>query len=100
MIAAAIHIETELARQGIHFARGDQLSLLDPMTGKIDLTHAPDDLDFEVADFNRRVITRPFNQVVCEELAKHIDPTLPGKTLIFASSDVHADMGLSRSMLK
>jgi type I restriction enzyme, R subunit len=88
----AIHIETELAHHGIHFARGDQLSLLDPITGKIDLTHAPDDLDFEVADFNRRVITRPFNQVVCEELAKHIDPTLPGKTLIFASSDIHADI--------
>jgi type I restriction enzyme R subunit len=38
------------------------------------------------------VITRPFNQVVCEELAKHIDPSLPGKTLIFASTDGHADI--------
>ena len=87
-----IRIETELSREGIHFARGEQLPLLDPATGEIDLTHAPDDLDFEIGDFNRRVITRPFNQVVCEELAKHIDPSLPGKTLIFAATDGHADI--------
>jgi type I restriction enzyme, R subunit len=87
-----LRIETELSRDGIHFTRGEQLPLLDAVTGKIDLTHAPDDLDFQVADFNRRVITRPFNQVVCEELAKNIDPSLPGKTLIFAATDGHADI--------
>ena len=87
-----IRIETALSRDGIHFAKGEHLPLLDTATGEIDLTHAPDDLDFEVSDFNRQVITRPFNQVVCEELAKHIDPSLPGKTLIFAASDAHADI--------
>ncbi|MGY4617256.1 type I restriction enzyme R subunit [Bradyrhizobium sp. USDA 4472] len=87
-----LRIETELSRDGIHFARGDQLPLLNPTTGEIDFTHAPDDLDFEIDDFNRRVITRSFNQVVCAELAKHIDPSLPGKTLIFASTDGHADI--------
>ena len=34
----------------------------------------------------------PFNRVVGEELAKHIDPDLPGKTLIFAATDAHADI--------
>jgi type I restriction enzyme R subunit len=87
-----MRFETELSRDGIHFARGEHLPLLDAVTGKIDLTHAPDDLDFQVGDFNRRVITRPFNQVVCDELAKHIDPSLPGKTLIFAATDGHADI--------
>jgi len=87
-----ILIETELSRRGIHFSRGQQLSILDPATGKIDLTHTPDDLDFEVEDFNRRVITPSFNRVVCQELAKHVDPSLPGKTLIFASNDRHADL--------
>ncbi len=29
---------------------------------------------------------------MCAELAKHIDPTLPGKTLIFATTDGHADI--------
>jgi type I restriction enzyme R subunit len=88
----AIRIKTELSQQGIHFARGEQMRLLDPTTGQIDLTHAPDDLDFDVDDFNRRVITRPFNRVVCNELAKHIDPSLPGKTLVFATNDGHADI--------
>ncbi|MDE5452546.1 type I restriction-modification system endonuclease [Bradyrhizobium sp. CSA112] len=87
-----IRIETELSRDGIHFARGEQLPLLDATTGQIDLTHAPDDLDFQVSDFNRKVITRSFNRVVCEELAKQIDPSLPGKTLVFAATDGHADI--------
>jgi type I restriction enzyme R subunit len=87
-----LRIETELSREGIHFQRGDELPLLDPRTGNIDLTQAPDDLAFEVDDFNRRVVTREFNRVIAEELAKHIDPTLPGKTLIFAANDGHADI--------
>ena len=33
-----------------------------------------------------------FNRVVAEELARHIDPNLPGKTLVFAVSDAHADI--------
>src|SRR6516225_10488600 len=81
----AIRIETDLSRQGIHFGRGQEISLLDPKTGQIDLVHTPDDLDFEIEDFNHKVITHSFNQVICEELAKHIDPRLPGKTLIFAA---------------
>ncbi len=33
-----------------------------------------------------------FNRAVADELAQHIDPTMPGKTLIFAASDAHADI--------
>ena len=88
----AIRIETELSKQGIHFARGQQITLLDPMSGKIDLVHTPDDLDFDIDDFNRKVITRHFNQVICDELANHIDPFFPGKTLIFAANNGHADI--------
>ena len=87
-----IRIETELSRDGIHFIKGADLPLLDPLTGTIDLTTAPDDLGFEVESFNRRVVTAEFTRVVCEQLAAHIDPADPGKTLIFAASDAHADM--------
>jgi type I restriction enzyme R subunit len=87
-----IRIETALSVAGIHFQRGEELPLLDPLTQSIDLTIAPDDLDFEVESFNRRVITQEFNRVVAEELAQHIDPSLPGKTLVFAASDAHADI--------
>jgi type I restriction enzyme R subunit len=88
-----VQITTALAKAGISFKRGDALELLDTKTGKVDLTTAPDQLDFEVEGFNKQVITRPFVQAVAEELANHhIDPTLPGKTLVFAVSDAHADM--------
>src|SRR5262249_4699808 len=58
-----LHIQTKLSREGIHFARGERLPLLDPTTGKIDLTHAPAALDFDITDFTRRVITHSFNQL-------------------------------------
>jgi type I restriction enzyme, R subunit len=87
-----IRIHTALSQEGIHFRRGEELPLLNPRTGEIDLTHAPDNLDFDVSDFNRRVVTREFNRVVSDELAKHIDPVLPGKTLVFATGEGHADI--------
>lgn len=86
------NIHTALSKEGIHFRKEERVHLLDPRTGKIDLTHAPDDLDFDVSEFNRKVITREFNRVVAEELAQHIDPSLPGKTLVFATTDGHADI--------
>jgi type I restriction enzyme R subunit len=85
-------IKTKLSEGGIVFNPGDQLELFNTATGQIDLAKAPDELKFEVEHFNRQVITVPFNQVVCAELAKHIDPSLPGKTLIFAATDAHADI--------
>ncbi len=87
-----IRIQTALSADGIHFKRGEELRLFDPKTGDLDLAHAPDDLDFDIAEFNKRVLTREFNRVVAEELAKHIDPSLPGKTLVFAATDGHADI--------
>ncbi len=52
-------------------------------------------MNFEVKDFNKRVITESFNRVVCDYLAQNClnpnDPDL-GKTLIFAATDSHADM--------
>jgi type I restriction enzyme R subunit len=85
-------IATELSDGGITFKKDEELELFDTQTGEIDLTHAPDELRYEVEEFNRKVITVPFNKVVCEELAKHIDPSLHGKTLIFAVSKRHADI--------
>ncbi|OUI81135.1 restriction endonuclease subunit R [Gluconobacter sp. DsW_056] len=90
-----IRIETALARAGIKFEKNEELELLNTRTGEVDLAHAPDEIRFEVEAFNRQVITPKFNSVVAEELARHIDPALPGKTLIFAATDAHADMVVS-----
>jgi type I restriction enzyme R subunit len=85
-------ITTALSRAGIRFDRGEQLELLDTKTGHIDLARAPDEIKFEVDEFNKSVITVAFNRAVAEELARHIDPSLPGKTLVFAATDLHADL--------
>ena len=42
--------------------------------------------------FNRRVITESFNQVICAQLAKELDPFGAEKALIFCATDLHADM--------
>ena len=85
-------IATELSEGGIIFEKGEEVEIFDTKTGSIDLTHAPDELRYDVEEFNRKVITVPFNEAVCQELIKHIDPGLPGKTLIFAATDAHADI--------
>jgi len=90
-----IRIETALARSGITFEARSTLELLNTSTGEITQSYAPDELKFEVEAFNKQVITPEFNRVVAEELARHIDPALPGKTLIFAATDAHADIVVS-----
>ena len=92
---APIRIEMALSRQGIHYDAGDTAVLLDPDTGElVNGAQLADELDFELGDFNRTVITESFNRVVLKEIAKHFDPTAreQGKMLIFAASDQHADL--------
>lgn len=87
-----IRITTELSGGGIHWAPGDEVTVYNPRTQQIDLIHLEDELSFDVDAFNTRVITESFNRVVCEELARQIDPAADGKTLIFCASDAHADL--------
>lgn len=87
-----IQITTALSQAGIKFRKGEQVEVIDTRTGKIDLAHTPDEIKFEVDEFNKAVVTVPFNKTVAEELTRHIDPNLPGKTLVFAVSDAHADI--------
>ena len=87
-----IRIVTKLAEEGICWQPGDQIEFFDPKTGKLDLVHAPDEVKFEVEQFNKRVVTQEFNRVVCDRLAQDIEPTLPEKTLIFCATDRHADI--------
>ena len=77
---------------GIAFLKNEQIELLNTETGEIDLAHTPDEIRFEVDKFNKQVITEDFNRVVAEELTKYVDPALPGKMLVFAATDAHADI--------
>jgi type I restriction enzyme R subunit len=87
-----IRIVTQLAQQGIHFDKGASVQIVKPATGSLDTASLPDELDFEIDSFNRLVITENFNRIVCEELAKQLDPMGEQKTLIFCANDNHADL--------
>jgi len=86
-----IRYETLLNTKGIHFERGEQVSVVNVQTGEVDTTELEDDLDFNVESFNRRVITPAFDQVICEQLARELDPDGDEKTLIFCVSQAHAE---------
>jgi type I restriction enzyme R subunit len=87
-----VRLITLLAKQGIHFDKGEQVQVVKTATGTVDTATLPDELDFEIDAFNHLVITPAFNRVVCDELAKQIDPTGEQKTLIFCANDHHADL--------
>lgn len=87
-----IRYETLLSQNGIHFDKGIQVSVINTQTGEIELAELDDELNFEVEAFNRRVITESFNQVICSQLAKELDPFGNEKTMIFCATDLHADM--------
>ena len=85
-------ITTALSQAGIHFTGGEEVEVIDRRTGQIDLFQTPDAVDFEIQEFNRRVYTRAFNRVVAEVIASEVSPTKPGKTLLFAATNDHADI--------
>lgn len=87
-----IQIKTKLLEDGITWQAGEAVKVFDPRTQEVELHTLPDEVHLEVDEFNRRVITKPFNTVVCKHLAQEIDPFSKQKTLIFCVNDKHADM--------
>lgn len=85
-------ITTALSQTGISFDPGEQVNVIDPRTGQIDLFDLEDQVDFDVTEFNKKVYTEPFNRAVAEAVARECPPDAPGKTLIFATRDDHADI--------
>ena len=87
------HIFTQQRIEGIHFAKGEIVQVYDAEKNEvIDLSEIPDELNFEVEQFNRNIIVEGFNRAVLEEISQFLDPTGEGKTLIFAVDDAHADL--------
>lgn len=87
-----VRIVTKLAEDGMTWHAGEDMKVYDTRSGQIDLVHLPDEVDVDIEAYNKRVITESFNKAICGELARHIDPSLEGKTLIFCATDHHADM--------
>ena len=87
-----INIKTKLSTGGIQWQAGQSLSVYDVRRNQVALFTTPDDIKLDVESFNKKVITEDFNRVVCDYLAKEINPDLKAKTLIFCATDAHADM--------
>ncbi len=85
-------IDTKLSREGITLASDVPVTAYNTRTGDTTLFRLPDEVKFEVESFNKEVITEAFNKAVVSKLVEEIDPFSPGKTLIFAVDNAHADM--------
>lgn len=86
-------IKTNLSESGILWEKGEKPKAFNPETNSIEvLAELEDELLVEIEQFNKIVITEPFNRAVIKELVQHIDPEGDEKTLIFAVRDHHADM--------
>lgn len=87
-----IRYETLLTKKGIKFVKGAKVKAINTQTGEVEQAELEDELNFAVDAFNRRVITEPFNKVICDQLAQELDPFGDEKSMIFCATDLHADM--------
>jgi type I restriction enzyme R subunit len=87
-----VQIYTELSKKSIKWQAGEKVKIYDHKCNKIELFKTPDAIKIDVDGFNRKVITEPFNRVICEYLATELDPSTKQKTLIYCANDAHADM--------
>lgn len=85
-------INTEFIKNDVKFKKGESIAEYDPNTNEL-LNGAvlEDELDFEVADFNRKIVLPNHTRTVLEEISSYINPESDEKTLIFAVNDNHAD---------
>jgi type I restriction enzyme R subunit len=88
-----IRIHTKLAEQGIHYQVNEEVQVYDVQTNDVETFNTPDELDFDVSQFNRKVISPSFTEEVTKWLIESdaIDPYSPAKTLVFCVTDKHAD---------
>ncbi|MBQ6976993.1 MAG: type I restriction-modification system endonuclease, partial [Selenomonadaceae bacterium] len=84
-------LKTKLSAEGIHYQKGDNITIYNPATGEIEnLELLEDELNFDIENFNRQVVNENFNRAVLEEIFKNF--SAEGKTLIYAVDDKHADL--------
>ncbi len=86
-------IHTKLNTEGIKYEVNEEVQVYDPQTQEVDLINTPDELNFEVEQFNRKVIAPEFTKEVCRWLIESdsLNPYSPEKSLIFCVTDKHAD---------
>ncbi len=85
-------IKTKLGEEGLEWKKGEKPKVYDKETNTVvELDELADELQIDVAGFNKRVLTESFNRTVVKQLVQQLDPDGNEKTLIFAATDEHAD---------
>ena len=85
-------INTDFIENKVRFKKGESLAEYDPNTNELlNGSVLEDELDFDVADFNRQIILPDHTRKVLEEVSSYLNPEGDEKTLIFAVNDNHAD---------
>lgn len=88
-----VRIHTKLAEQGINYAVNEPVKVYNADKNTIETYNTPDELNFDVSDFNRKVIAPKFTAEVTKWLIESdsINPYSEAKTLVFCVTDKHAD---------
>ena len=86
-----IRYKTQLSEGGINYTAGESITVVDTKSGEVSNIELEDELNFNIDSFNRKIVNENFDRVVCEALAKDLDPLSEEKTLIFCVTDAHAD---------
>lgn len=85
-------INTDFIENNVKFKKGETLAEYDPNTNElINGSELQDELDFDVSEFNRKIVLPDHTRKVLEEISNYINPESGEKTLIFAVNDNHAD---------
>lgn len=85
-------INTDFIQNKAKFKKGETLALYDPNTNELlNGSVLEDELDFDVAEFNRKIVLPDNTRKVLEEISSYLNPESGEKTLVFAVNDAHAD---------
>lgn len=85
-------INTDFIANDAQFKKGETIAKYDPNTNElINGLVLDDEMDFDVSEFNRKIVLPDNTRKVLEEISGHINPEGREKTLIFAVNDAHAD---------
>ena len=85
-------INTDFIVNKAQFKKGEHIAEYDPNTNEL-LNGAAleDEMDFDVSEFNRKIVLPDNTRKVLEEVSGYLNPEGREKTLIFAVNDAHAD---------
>lgn len=85
-------INTDFIENKAKFKKGETIAQYDPNTNElINGSVLQDEMDFDVSEFNRKIVLPDHTRKVLEEISNYINPESDEKTLIFAVNDNHAD---------